>query len=72
MQCVKKEKYLDLIKEMCRNYRCEICKSLYDLLWVFSEECSTPVDVMNDIGIDKKEQFFIIKKMIDIAIRATY
>ena len=39
---------------------------------VFSEECSTPVDVMNDIGIDKKEQFFIIKKMIDIAIRATY
>ena len=27
---------------------------------------------MNDIGIDKKQQLYIIKKMINIAIRATY
>ena len=27
---------------------------------------------MNDIGIDKKQQRYIIKKMINIAIRATY
>ena len=30
------------------------------------------LDMMNDIGIDKKEQLYIIKKMINIAIRATY
>ena len=28
--------------------------------------------MMNEIGIDKKHQLYIIKKMINIAIRATY
>ena len=28
--------------------------------------------MMNDIGIDKKQQLYITKKMINIAIRATY
>ena len=41
-------------------------------LGVFSDECSTFLDMMNDIGIDKKQQRYIIKKMINIAIRATY
>ena len=35
-------------------------------------ECSTFLDMMNDIGIDKKQQFYIIKKMINTAIRVTY
>ena len=30
------------------------------------------LDMMNDIGIDKKQQRYIIRKMINIAIRATY
>ena len=30
------------------------------------------IDMMNDIGIDKKQQLYVIKKMIKIAIRATY
>ena len=58
---------------MSRNYRCvkfvNISKSS---LGVFSDECSTFLDMMNDIGIDKKQQLYIIKKMINIAIRATY
>ena len=40
-------------------------------LGVFSDECSTFLDMMNDIGIDKKQQRYIIKKVINIAIRAT-
>ena len=40
-------------------------------LGVFSDECSTFLDMMNDIGIDKKQQLYIIKKMINIAIGAT-
>ena len=39
---------------------------------VFCYECSTFLDMMNDIGIDKKQQLYIIKKMINIAIKATY
>lgn len=41
-------------------------------LGVFSDECSTFLGTMNDIGIAKKQQLYIIKKMINIAIRATY
>ena len=70
----KKEKYLNLIKEMIRNYRCVkfVNLSMSCSLGVFPDECSTFLDMMNDIGIDKKQQPYIIKKMINIAIRATY
>ena len=70
----KKEKYLNLIKEMSRNYRCVkfVNLSMSCSLGVFSDECSTFLDMMNDIGIDKKQQLYMIKKMINITIRATY
>ena len=69
----KKEKYLNLIKEISRNYRyVKFVNLSMSSLGVFSDECSTFLDTMNDIGIDKKQQLFIIKKMIKIAIRATY
>ena len=69
----RKEKYLNLIKEMSRNYRCVKFVNLsMSSLGVFSNECSMFLDMMNDIGIDKKQQPYIIKKMITIAIRATY
>ena len=69
----KKEKYVNLISEMSRNYRCVRFVNLsMSSLGVFSDECSTFLDMMNDIGIDKKQQRYIIKKMINIAIRATY
>ena len=58
---------------MSRNYRCVKFVNLsMSSLGVFSDECSTFLDMMNDIGIDKKQQLYIIKKMINIAIRATY
>jgi len=73
MQCVKKEKYLNLINEMSRNYRCVRFVNLSTSSpGVFSDECSTFLDMMNDTGINKKQQLYIIKKMINIAIRATY
>ena len=58
---------------MSRNYRCvEFVNLSMSSLGVFCDECSTFLDMMNDIGIDKKQQLYIIKKMINIAIRATY
>ena len=60
----KKEKYLNLIGEMSRNY-VYICVRFVNLsmssLGVFSDECSTFLDMMNDIGSDKKQK-----------LRATY
>ena len=64
----KKEKYVNLINEMSRNYRCVRFVNLsMSSLGVFSDECSTFLDMVNDIGIDKKQQRYIIKKMINIA-----
>ena len=33
-------------------------------LGVFSDECFTFLDMMNDIGIDKKQQLYIIRKIM--------
>ena len=69
----KKEKYLNLIKEMGRNYRCvKFINLSVSSLGIFSYECCMFLDMMNDIGVDKMRQHYIIKKMINIAIRATY
>ena len=58
---------------MSRNYRCVKFVNLsMSSLGVFCDECSTFLDMMNDIDIDKKQQLYIMKKMINIAIRATY
>ena len=73
MQCAKKKNIWTWSKKMSRNYRCVKFVNLsMSSLGVFSDECSTFLDMMNDIGIDKKQQRYIIKKMINIAIRATY
>ena len=57
----KKEKYVNLIKEMSRNYRCVRFANLsMSSLGVFADECSTFLDMMNDTGIDKKQQRYII------------
>ena len=73
MQLVKNEKYPNLIKEMSKNYtRVKFVNLSTSPLGVFSDECSTFLDMMNDIGIDEKQQLYIMKKMINIAIRATY
>ena len=58
---------------MSRHYRCvKFVNSSMSSLGVFSDECSTFSDMMNDIGIDIKRQNYIIKKMINIAISITY
>ena len=55
---------------MSRNYRrVKFINLSMSSLGVFSDECSRYLDMMNDIGIDKKQQLYIIKKMINIAIR---
>ena len=62
----KKEKYLNLIKEMSRNYRCVkfVNLSLSSLGIIFSDECSMFLDMMNNIGIDKTQQLYIIKENV--------
>ena len=56
-----------------RLYRCVRFVNLsMSSVSVSSDECSMFLDMMNDIGIGKKQHYYIIKKVINIAIRATY
>ena len=58
---------------MSRNYRCvEFVNLSMSSLGVLSDECSSFLVMMNDIDIDKKHQLYIIKKMINMALRAIY
>ena len=69
----KKEKNLNFIKEMSRNYRCvEFVNLSMSSVGVLCDECSSFLVMMNDIGIGKKQQVYIIKTMINIALRAIY
>ena len=48
---------------MSRNYRCVKFVTLStSSLDAFSDECSMFLDMMNDIGFDKEQQHYIIKK----------
>ena len=71
MQCVKKKNIWPWSKKWVADVWNSVNLSMSSL-GVFSDECSTFLDIMNDIGINKKQQLCIIKKMINIAIRATY
>ena len=72
MQCAKKEKYLK--KDMrSNNYRrVEFLNLSMSSLRVFSYDCPTFLEMMSDIGIYKKQQHGVIKKRINLAIRATH
>ena len=41
-------------------------------LGVFSKECHSFLDMLNDLGLDKRHQYFAIRKIMSIAIRTTY
>ena len=57
----KKEKYMDVVKDMRSNYRSvKFVKLSMSSLGVFSNKCSMVLEMMNDIGIDKKQQHYII------------
>ena len=58
---------------MRSNYRCVKFVNLsVSSLGVFSNECSTFLEMMNDIDIDKEAATLCNKKKINLAIRVTY
>ena len=72
----KKEKYLNLIKEMSRNYRCVKFVNLYlsSNPWRFVRWMLHVLrhDEWNWHWQKLKQQLYINKKMVNIAIRATH
>lgn len=65
----KREKYKNLIKDLKSDYSSvKFINLSMSSLGVLFVECSTFQDMLNDIGIDEKQQRYIIRKMINFAL----
>ena len=66
----KREKNKNLIKDLKSDYSSiKFINIFMSFLGVLSAECSTFQDMLNDIGIDEKQQCYIIRKMINFALQ---
>ena len=69
----KREKYKDLINNLKSDYRSVKFVNLsLSSLGVFSSQSSSFQDMMKEMNINDKHRYYIIKKMINITIRASY
>jgi hypothetical protein len=69
----KKGKYKDLIEDQRGHFNSVKFVNLsVSSLGVLDKECFTFLEMLDTIGMDKKQQHYCIKKMTSYAIRATY
>ena len=69
----KKSKYKELIREQNEHFNSVKFVNLsISSLGVFSKECSTFIEMLNDFGFQKQHQNYCIRRMTTIAIRTTY
>ena len=69
----KHNKYKELIKNLSKNFKSVKFVNLsISALGVFSNECSTFLQMLKSLNLDNKHQMYIFKKIISIAIRSTY
>ena len=64
----KQSKYKELIREQKEHFNAVKFSSL----GVFAKECSTFIEMLNDLDFQKHHQNYCIRKMTTIAIRTTY
>ena len=69
----KRRIYEDLITEQKKQFNSVKFVNLsISSLGVFSKECLSFLNMLSDLGLDKRHQYFAIRKIISIAIRTTY
>ena len=69
----KRRRYEDLITQQKKQFKSVKFVNLsISSLGVFSKECHSFLDMLNDLGLDKRHQHFAIRKIMSIAIRTTY
>ena len=71
----KKAKYRELVRQLDENFN-EVRLSFVNLsmssLGIFAQECSTFLEMLGTVGLDKNYRTFCVRKMMTIAIRSTY
>ena len=69
----KKSKYEELIREQKEHFNAVKFVNLsISSLGVFAKECSSFIEMLNDLDFQKHHQNYCIRKMTTIAIRTTY
>ena len=69
----KRRRYEDLITQQKKKFKSVKFVNLsISSLGVFSKECHSFLDMLNYLGLDKRHQYFSIRKIMSIAIRTTY
>ncbi len=69
----KKLKYKELVREQNKHFNSVKFVNLsMSALGDFSKECSTFIEMLNDLGFNKSQKDYCIRRMTTIAIRTTY
>jgi hypothetical protein len=64
----KKAKYRELVRRLEVNF----VNLSMSSLGIFAQECSTFLEMLGNVGLDKNYQTYCVRKMMTIAIRSTY
>ncbi len=69
----KKSKYKELISEQKEHFdSVKFVNLSISSLGVFAKECSTFIQILDDLSFEKTQQNYCIRKITTIAIRTTY
>ncbi|CAB4003346.1 Hypothetical predicted protein [Paramuricea clavata] len=69
----KRRRYEDLITQQKKQFKSvKFVNFSISSLGVFSKDCHSFLDMLTDLGLDKRHQYFAIRKIMSIAIRTTY
>jgi len=69
----KNDKYKELISDLKNNYNdVKFINLSISSLGVFSSECISFIEMLENLDFDKKQHNYLIRKIMNIAIRTTY
>ena len=69
----KEGKYAQLIREQSEHFKSvKFVNISMSCLGVFAKECSTFMEMLNDLGFEQSYKKYCIKRMTTIAIQTTY
>ena len=69
----KKAKYRELVRQLDENFNeVNFVNLSMSSLGICAQECSTFLEMLGNVGLDKNYQTYCIRKMMTIAIRSTY
>ncbi|CAB3977715.1 Hypothetical predicted protein [Paramuricea clavata] len=69
----KKAKYRELVRQLDENFdEVNFVNLSMSSLGIFSQECSTFLEMLGNVGLDKNYQTYCVRKMMTIAIQSSY